>query len=509
VPARKIDFGSFGAARIRLSSGKVGSDDPLRGAYDPEAFRRQGHALVDKLADYLAVAMRRELPVVRFRPPDELAEQWSKPLGPEPIGELGALVDAVVADALHQHHPRCTGHQVSAPLPVAALADLVVAVLNNGMASYESGPVSSALERHVVRFLAGSLGFGPDADGVLTSGGTLGNLTALLAARARSGATDLILNQLPQPAAAATDLILNQLPAVLVSEHAHYSVARAARVMGWGDEGVVDVPADAAFRMRVEALGPALAHARERGRRVVAVVATAGVSSTGAFDPLEGVARFCESNGLWLHVDAAHGASAALSAKYRELCAGVERADSVVWDAHKLLGLPAPATAVIFKNGETGYAPFAERAHYLYAPGGSERRWYDFGLRNLECTKRMMSVTAYLVLASLGTAALDDYVTGRFDLARRFAAWLAAEPDFSIACEPSCNIVCFRYERAGADDGLQDRIRARLLEQGEHFVTRTTLGGRPHLRVTIMNPLTSDDDLRALVDAVRRAAREV
>jgi L-2,4-diaminobutyrate decarboxylase len=459
----------------------------LRGAYDPEAFRRDGHALVDKLADYLGRAMSRGMPVVRLRAPDELAAAWAQPIGATPLGELGDLVDAVIGDALHQHHPRCFGHQVSAPLPVGALADVVVAILNNGMASYESGPVSSALERHVVRFLAGTLGLGPDADGVLTSGGTLGNLTALLAARAAKAGSEA--------------------PAVLVSEQAHYSVARAARVMGWGEGGVVAVPVDERFRMRADRLGAALDTARAAGRRALAVVATAGVSSTGAFDPLGAAADFCAEHGLWLHVDAAHGASAALSGKYRGLLAGIEHADSVVWDAHKLLALPAPATAVIFRRAADGYAPFAERASYLYAPGGEERRWYDFGTRNLECTKRMMSVTLYLVLASLGTDALGAYVTGRFDLARRFAERLRAEPDFIVACEPSCNIVCFRYEPAGADaDALQDRIRARLLAEGEVFVSRTTLAGRPHLRVTIMNPLTTEEDLGVLVDAVRRAA---
>lgn len=472
------------------------ANDRLARAYDPSAFRESGHRLVDKLADYLTRAFSGEEPVMAWREPNDMAERWAAQLGDEPITDLGAFADAILEDAIHQHHPRCFGHQVSVPLPAAALNALLVAVLSNGMASYDSGPVSSALERNVTRWLASRLGMPRGADGVLTSGGTLGNLTALLAARHVAEGFDVARG--------------NTVPmAVVASEHAHYCVARAAMMMGWGTEGVVTVPVDERYTLRADAVRQGIAEAEAAGRAVIAVVATAGASPTGAYDPFEELADLCEARALWLHVDGAHGASAALSDKYRHLVAGMARADSVVWDAHKLLGLPALNTAVLFRRGETSYAPFAQDAAYLFADGDDPARWYDFGVRNMECTKRMMSVELYGALAQLGTGVIDDYITGRFDLAKGFAAMLRDAPDFVLATEPACNIVCFRYASGGAElsNDAHDHIRAELVRQGDFFTSRTTLHGRTHLRVTLMNPRTTLADLEALLDAVRRANR--
>src|SRR5690606_32986824 len=150
--------------------------------------------------------------------------------------------------------------------------------------------------------------------------------------------------------------------AVLASEAAHYSLARAVKIMGWGEDAIAPVPQDERLRLRPECLGKALQHAHEQGRRVIAVVANACCTPTGAYDPLSAIAGFCATHNLWLHVDGAHGASACLSPKYRHRVAGVERADSVVWDAHKMMLMPAACTAVLFRDGAHAYAAFAQNA---------------------------------------------------------------------------------------------------------------------------------------------------
>jgi L-2,4-diaminobutyrate decarboxylase len=460
--------------------------------YDPEAFRKQGHELVDHLADYLARALSGSLPVVAWEDPDPLARRWAVDIDRTPTTTARSFTEAILSDALHQHHPRCFGHQVSVPIPAAALNALLVSVVSNGMASYDSGPVSSAIERNVTRWLASRIGMPTGADGVLTSGGTLGTLTALLAARHMTAGYDpRVGNTKPM--------------AVIASDQTHYCVTRAATVMGWGTEGVVTVPVDESYRMRAPAVADAIDRTESSGRLVVAVVATAGASPTGSYDPIAELATLCAERAIWLHVDGAHGASAAMSDKYAHLLDGVDRADSVVWDAHKLLGLPALTTAVLFRRGDTSFAPFAQEAEYLFAPDASPSRWYDFGARNMECTKRMMSVELYGALAQLGTGVLDDYVTGRFDLARRFAGALRRADDFELATEPSCNIVCFRYAPAGhaVSDASHDQIRERLVASGKFFLTRTALRGKTHLRVTLMNPRTTLDDLEALLEAIR------
>ncbi|EAU68582.1 L-2,4-diaminobutyrate decarboxylase [Stigmatella aurantiaca DW4/3-1] len=408
-------------------------------------------------------------------------------------------MERVLSTSNHLHHPRYIGHQVTAPLPVASLCDLVSSLLNNGMAVYEMGPASSAMEHSVLRWMAGQLGLPEGSGGVLTSGGSAGNLTALLAARqARAG-----YDAWGGGASAGPPLT------VLVPETAHYCISRSVKMMGWGAEGITPVPVDAHFRLRPEALEEARARALGAGRRPIAVVACAGSTSTGAFDPLEAVADFCERHGLWFHVDGAHGASAALSPSFRHQVKGIERADSVVWDAHKMMLMPALITAVLFREGSRSFESFAQEASYLFH-GQDTRRWSDIGLRTLECTKEMMALKLYTSLSLLGTRFFADYVTATFELARRFAARIQAAPDFELALEPDCNIVCFRYAPEGVPasqlDALQTHLRERLITRGDFYLVQTTLPRGVHLRTTLIHPLTSEEDLSALLETLRRAA---
>jgi L-2,4-diaminobutyrate decarboxylase len=264
--------------------------------------------------------------------------------------------------------------------------------------------------------------------------------------------------------------------------------------------------------MRVDALEAARRAAEASGRRVFAVVASAGSTATGAFDPLDAIADFCAAHGLWLHVDGAHGASAALSPTHRHLVAGIERADSVVWDAHKMMAMPALITAVIFRDGRRSYEAFAQEASYLFAAGRGEghAEWFNLGLRTLECTKRMMSTIVHAALTTYGVATFRDYVDRCFALGAALAAHIEAAPDFELVVPPDGNIVCWRYRPAGADparlDELQAAVRRVVLERGRYYILQTRLGGRLVLRAALMNPLTEDVDLRGMLDEVRAAA---
>jgi len=350
----------------------------------------------------------------------------------------------------------------------------------------------TAMECRVVAWMARLMGFGPEADGVLTSGGSIGNLTAFLAMRQAKTAPD---DSRPM--------------AVLVSEHAHYSVLRAAKIMGWGGDGAITVPADERFKLRVDALPERLRHAEALGRRVVGVVGSACTTATGTYDPLDAIADFCDAHELWFHVDAAHGAPAALSDKYREHLKGVERADSVVFDAHKMMLMPALVTAVLFRNGDDSYRIFEERASYLLDKGAREE-WYNIGHRTLECTKRMLSLKVYTTLMCYGTRFFADYVTRQYDLAQRFAELLRAAPDFELGAEPESNIVCFRYRPAGVtddvSDALQAGIRSRIVHSGDFYIVQTRLPKGLFMRVTLINPLTTEDHLVALLARVREEA---
>lgn len=467
--------------------------------HDSETLRRLGHDLVDRLADHLEAIARApdDVAVLPTATPGDQLARWSDAFagGADPL----ALWEAAIAQAHHIHHPRSVGHQIPPPAAVAALSDLVASFVNNSAAIFEMGPVATAIERRVVRWMCDKLGFPATSQGLLTSGGSLGNLTALLAMRQVKAGHDLWSEGQRD----------GDRLAVLVGANAHYCVERAVRVMGWGVDGVVKVPTEPrTHRMDHRALPDGMLEAVRRGRRVVGVVASACSTSTGAIDVLGPIADFCRDRGLWLHVDGAHGASLAVSPRERIKISGIERADSVVWDAHKTLLCPSLVTGVLFRNGAHADASFAPKAEYLFVSDDEQVADLDLGRRTLECTKPAFGLKLYVTLATHGEAALAHYLEGLVDVVEELADAIERAPDFELAHRPDANIVCFRHVPAGADDldAVQERARARVVATSRFYVTRTTLDGRTWLRCTVMHPGTTTDDLLSVLDAVRAAS---
>jgi L-2,4-diaminobutyrate decarboxylase len=275
--------------------------------------------------------------------------------------------------------------------------------------------------------------------------------------------------------------------------------------MGLGDGGAIAAPVDAQHRLTAEAVARTLAAAgesREPGgpRRVIGVVAGAGSTATGAFDPLDELAALCEERGLWLHVDAAHGGGVALSPTHAGKLRGIARADSVVWDAHKLLMMPALITAVLFRRDADAYAAFAQRAEYLFDGRGEGS--FDLGHRTLECTKRAMAIELWTALRVHGEGWFAAVVDRLHALAGELAARVAAAPDFELAIAPESNIVVYRLR-----DVDNRALRRRVVEDGRFYVVGTELAGSYWLRSTVMNPLIEPADLDALLDHLRTLAR--
>jgi L-2,4-diaminobutyrate decarboxylase len=473
--------------------------DTLNALYDPETFRRQGHALIDLLADYLTAVQRQtEQTVIPWQTPADAWAYWqndaAQPPNPNPI----ALFADILAKSNHLHHPRYMGHQVPPPAPLAALAGLATELLNNGMAVYEMGLVSNPMERYVTELLCQRIGYATDSGGVLTSGGTLANLTALLAARAMRAPSDVWADG------------HSERLAIMVGEEAHYCIDRAARIMGLGSDGIILVPCDKQFKLRTDLLETYYEQARAKGLHVFCVVGSASSTSTGAHDDLSAVADFAEKHGIWFHADAAHGGGAVFSKRYRALLTGIERADSVVVDFHKMLLTPALATAVVYKRGMDGYRSFQQKAQYLWADQTSQD-WYNSGKRTFECTKYMMATKIYTLLRTCGESVFEENIDRLYDLGRQFAEMLREQADFELAYEPECNIVCFRYVAPnGADcSPLNATIRVNLIEQGGFYIVQTQLKGETWLRVALMNPLTTGKDLDALLRAIRAIASQI
>ncbi len=474
---------------------------PLDAAFNAEAFRETGHRLMDQLADYLRASLARsDTPVLPAIGPEAMLREWPGDFSEHPGTDFQTIIGRVLRLSHNLQHPRYIGHQCCTALPLAALNDLVGTFLNNASAVYEMGPVNIAMEKRLVQWMATLAGYGPEADGIFTNGGTLGNLTALLSAR-----------QVKADYNIWTEGVDSGRPlAVLVSEQCHYSVKRAVSVMGLGERAVYPVAVDREFHMDREDLARQYKKATGEDRRVFAVVANGCSTATGSFDDLEAVADFTREHDLWLHVDAAHGGSALLSGKYRSLLKGLNRADSLIWDAHKMMMIPALATAVLFREGRHSYESFSQKASYLFEKESREE-WYNYAHRTMECTKTMMGIKLYVPLAVYGTGIFREFIDRTYDLTRAFADLIEASPDFELAVRPQSNIICFRYLPDGiADpDDLQRRIRRRVLERERFYIVQTDLKKRFYLRCTVINPGTTIGDIEELLQHIRETAAEI
>ncbi|RMG32546.1 MAG: aminotransferase class V-fold PLP-dependent enzyme, partial [Planctomycetota bacterium] len=399
---------------------------------------------------------------------------------------------------------------VPASVPLAGLFDAIGSVTNQVMAIYEMGPWATAVEAALVREMAARIGF-ESAAGLITHGGSLANLTALLTAR-NVALRDVWRSGLARGDAATA----GAAPVLVVHGDAHYSIARAAGVLGLGTASIVRVPLDARRRMRPDALEVCLQQQREAGRPVVAVCACACATPIGAFDPLVEIAEVCRRHGVWLHVDAAHGGGAVFSRRHRHLLDGLSQADSVVCDAHKMLFVPALCAFVFYRNAEHRFAAFEQDAPYLFDPSAPGLAEYDSALKTVECTKRAAAFGLWGLWSLFGPDLFEQLVDTTFALGRSLYERLCAADDFEPLHEPQCNIVAFRWlpralatAPAAEINRIQREIRHRLIRSGRFYVVQTELDGLAALRVTLINPLTTGDDLDALLEAIRETGQEL
>lgn len=466
----------------------------LDDAISSKTFAAQSEIWSRRLTEWLAQAQSGDGPSLPWAAPETRLRAMQDALESETSFEK--IVSLVLDGAHRLHSPRCLGHQVSAPYPTASLLDALASVTNQGGALYEMSPTLSSAERAIVRRLVGMVGWN-EGDGFGTSGGTLANLTALLAARNRR-----------YPRAWEAGDFGGRIPAVLVSEGAHYSLARAGGILGLGTRAIVKVPGR---RLEADAVERACRKAREEGYDPFALVASSCSTSTGTFDPLNDLADVAVAEALWLHVDGAHGASALFSKRFRGQLDGVHRADSLTWDAHKMLGVPSLATFLLFRRATDSYVAFSQDAPYLFGPEAPVAPEFDAGHRTLECTRHSLSAGLFGLWSLYKEAFFEAHVDRLWDRARELYARLRATPDFVPTHEPEANILCFRWVPEGRDDisELQPRVRQRLIETGGPYLTRTRLSDGWHLRIVVMNPLVEGRHLGETLDAIRKAGREV
>jgi L-2,4-diaminobutyrate decarboxylase len=465
--------------------------------------RESAALFTDLAASYFADTRSGEGPVSSCRDHDELVARFDSalPRGQRSLGEIvEQLRDEVIPDSNRLWHPRYVGHQVSPPLPAAVWTEVLISALNQSVAVWEMSPVGTVVESRVIRWLCDLAGFGAEAGGTLTTGGTEATVSALLAARSAA------IPEVWEGGVGANP------PVIVCGEHAHYAITRAAGQLGLGMRSVVFVPSRD-MKMDVDALREILAGLRSEGKGVMALVATAGTTATGAFDDLDAIATVCDRYGIWLHVDAAHGGSAVLSAQHRERVAGIERAQSIAWDPHKMMLLPLQAGVLLVRDERALEAAFSQRAPYLFH-GTDGERVHDQGVRSFLCSRRADALKLWVALQRYGIDGFGALYEHLCATTTTFHAMIEDRDDFESLHRPESNILCFRWVGDGtrSDDALDvmnRRLRERFNRSGEGWITSTLLGGRRVLRVTIMNPRTTARDLDRVLNGLAKQAAAI
>lgn len=398
----------------------------------PEDFRKLGYRLIDLLASELEKA---NLPVdeqkaIEWEKPEDMLLHWSADFESKESIDPITLFKDIIVHSMNMNKRGNLGHQISAPHPLSVLSSTLMAHLNNGMGVYEVGMAGNAMEMVIIKWLAGLFNLPSGASGIITSGGSLGNMTALLTAKAQ------YLNKHPQTS-------LNNLT-LLVSEEAHYSVSRAIAILGIPAENLIKVVVDDKFRMRTDLLEDYYYKISKEGKVVFCVVGSSCSTSSGSFDDLTSIAYFAKKHGIWFHVDAAHGGPAIFSKRYKSLLDGIDHADSIVMDFHKMMSVPSLSTAVLYRKGWHANLTFTQNAKYLWQDQKREE-WYNSGKRTFECTKPMTIINIYTLVRIYGIEIFEQQIDYQYDLARDCAEYLSGQPDFDILCQPQANILCFRW----------------------------------------------------------------
>jgi glutamate/tyrosine decarboxylase-like PLP-dependent enzyme len=455
-------------------------------------FRALAAQVTTLAADYLAgIDKRRAFPQVTGAQSHKL---FGEALPEEGLGPAAFTALHQVLELSRPPSPRFFGYVLGSGEPVAALADLLASVLNQNVTAWRSAPAAVALEQELIGALAAALGC-PGYRGSFCGGGSMANLMALTMAREA---------QLPANEAGV------RAGVVYASSEAHMSISKAMAVLGLGRKNLRLIPTDPSWRMSVSQLRQAIAADRSAGRAPFAVVATGGTVNTGSIDPLEQIAALCHEYDLWMHIDGAYGALAALAAPER--FEGLNAADSISLDPHKWLYQPLDCGVLLFKDAAAARKAFSYTGDYAKSLDDDPLEGFAFFEESLELSRRFRALKLWLSLRYHGMQAFRGAIRADLRHAQLLAEQVAANPRLELMAPVSLSAVCFRYrtETEGVDeDRMNAAVLKRVIERGSVYLSNATLGGRFVLRACFVNHRTTEADVARIVPEVLAAAKEL
>jgi aromatic-L-amino-acid decarboxylase len=473
---------------------------PHYGDMPPEEFRRHAHAAVDWMADYLANVG--DLPVLAQVRPGEVAGRLpaSAPESGEAVEDiLRDFRDVVVPGVTHWNHPGFFAYFSITGSGPGILGEMLAAALNTNAMLWRTGPAQTELEERTLDWLRQLLGLPDGFHGTIQDTASISTLVAIAAAREALGLG------VREEGMSGRDVPRLR---VYASQEVHSSIDKAGITLGIGMAGTRKIPTDDAFRMDPAALERAIEEDRAAGIRPLAVVATVGTTSTSSIDPVPAIADVCARQGVWLHVDAAYGGSAALAPELRYVLDGAERADSLVVNPHKWMFVPVDCSVLYARRPEVIRRAFSLVPEYLITPEGeSVTNLMDYGPA---LGKRFRALKLWMVLRYFGAEGMAARIREHVRLARAFAGWVRDEPGWEVMAPVPFSLVVFRHAPPGMDgaeaDAHNERLMAAVNASGRAFVSHTRVRGRLALRLAVGNLRTEEAHVRAAWDLLRHAA---
>jgi len=458
-------------------------------------------AAVDFLADYFDRLETR--PVLVPTTSRAIRGRIDEPL-PMAGADLGALLDTVrnvISEySRHSGHPRMFGYVASPGTAITAIGNMIAAAMNINVTAWRSAPSGTDLERLTIDWLKEMLGYPAPAGGLLTSGGSMANFAALGAARSAKAGANVVRDGV---AAAGRRMCL------YVSEESHFSMAKAAGMLGLGESNVRAVKTDERLHIDLADLERLVAADLAAGHLPFCVVANAGTTATGAFDPLAEVADFAHRHNLWMHVDAAYGGFAALAPSARHFFAGIEEADSVTLDPHKWLYLPVGCGCVLYKDPAAARAAFSHGADYTRPIGLEHDEAFAFWDYGPELTRPFRALDLWLLIKFAGAGRLGKAVEENIACAKYFEELVKASDDFEMLAPVELSVFCFRYVPKGFTgdlDAFNERLLVTLQRAGSTYLSNARVRGRFALRGCVLNYRTTKADMERVLEDVRAAA---
>ncbi|HEY5885792.1 MAG TPA: aminotransferase class I/II-fold pyridoxal phosphate-dependent enzyme [Pyrinomonadaceae bacterium] len=429
------------------------------------------------------------------------------PVEPHSIEELLQDCRTILEHSRHNGHPRFFGYVASPATAPGAFADLIASAVNVNVTSWRSGPAATEVERTVIRWLGSLIGYGDNSHGLLTSGGSMANLTALLIAHRSKSEKDVAGKGVWNTGAPMT---------IYASDQIHMSIPKAADILGLGRDQVRIVQSDSKFRLDPRLLRERITADQQNGLKPFCVVASSGTVNTGAVDPLNEVADIAKEFNLWFHIDGAYGALGTLDETKRALFDGLSRADSVSLDPHKWLYVPLDSGCLLFRDEAVARAAFSfDEADYIKVHEQDEQESFAFWNYGPELSRRFRALKIWITLRYYGARRIAAAISEDMQLAAYMAECVKKADDFELLAPVELSVCCFRYvapalrARPDADlDELNSRIMNSIQRAGRAYVSSATLNGKFALRACITNFRTTQADIDATLQIIREAGAQ-